>query len=366
MDVAGPHQRPEPPLVDVALADQPVAVEAEPLEPPVEVEPRRRRSDEQEPRPGCSPRRRRERLEELRHALARVDVPERADSGSPAIGGRRDAGTGQAGCGTRAIGPSKPAARARSRDVARSARQAVASSSTSPASGKSSRPGLPERRQPLVEHAVAEQPPDDAVLALHRVEVAVPVAAPDGDARDQVVEHEVVEDDEAGRPAQGVEDPAVRVRVVADVVDGEVDPARRPLRPALHELDVDVLAQRGQEERRVVRDPGALRRHRREVGDLHASSLAIARSQVTSSASCLPAAPNAAASSSCVAEPRGRARHRRRLGRDDEPRPAVVHDVERAAGVGRRDHRLAGEERLERPHPEVLVDRRVEDRGAVA
>ena len=34
---------------------------------------------------------------------------------------------------------------------------------------------LPERRNALVEHGVAEQPPDDSALALHRVEVAVAV-----------------------------------------------------------------------------------------------------------------------------------------------------------------------------------------------
>ena len=56
-------------------------------------------------------------------------------------------------------------------------------------------PRLPQRRQPLVEHAVREAS-DDAVLALHRVEVAVPVAATDRDPRHEVVEDEVVQDDE--------------------------------------------------------------------------------------------------------------------------------------------------------------------------
>ena len=68
---------------------------------------------------------------------------------------------------------------------------------------------------------MAEQPPDDAALALHRVEVAVAVAAPDREARDEVVEHEVVQDDDARAAAQRVHDPAVRVRVVPDVVEGE-------------------------------------------------------------------------------------------------------------------------------------------------
>ena len=42
-----------------------------------------------------------------------------------------------------------------------------------------------------------------------------------------------------------------------------------------------------------------------------------------------------------------------------------MHDVERPARVVRRDHRLRSQERLVRPHAEVLVDRRVVD-GATA
>jgi hypothetical protein len=47
VDVAGGHQAPQPRLVDVPLADDALAVEAEALQAPVEVEPGRRRSDEQ-------------------------------------------------------------------------------------------------------------------------------------------------------------------------------------------------------------------------------------------------------------------------------------------------------------------------------
>jgi len=49
------------------------------------------------------------------------------------------------------------------------------------------------------------------------------------------------------------------------------------------------------------------------------------------------------------------------LGRDDNAGLAVANDLERAAGIGRRDHGLLGQERLVRNHPEVLVDRRVVD-----
>ena len=62
-------------------------------------------------------------------------------------------------------------------------------------------PALPERRDPLVEHAVAEQPADDAALPLHRVEVAVAVAPADRQARDEVVQDEVVQDDDDLRSA---------------------------------------------------------------------------------------------------------------------------------------------------------------------
>jgi len=86
---------------------------------------------------------------------------------------------------------------------------------------------LPERRQPLVEDAVTEKPADHAVLALHRVEIAVTVAPPDRHPRDEVMEDEVVEDDGAGRPSQRVEDPAVCVRIVANMVNSELNTSRR-------------------------------------------------------------------------------------------------------------------------------------------
>ena len=59
------------------------------------------------PLPGAIARHARERLEELRDALARVDVPERAEERLAAHLGRgRASGTGNAGCGTTQIGPS--------------------------------------------------------------------------------------------------------------------------------------------------------------------------------------------------------------------------------------------------------------------
>ena len=141
-----------------------------------------------------------ERLEELRHALARVDVPECADqrvARDSAAGA--NSGTGHAGMRDVEDVPFVAGALARGRRRSASGRRGpCASESTSP-QREVLRAGLPERREPLVEHAVREQPADDAVLALHRVEVAVAVASPDGHVRDQVVDDEVVEDDE--RPA---------------------------------------------------------------------------------------------------------------------------------------------------------------------
>ena len=46
---------------------------------------------------------------------------------------------------------------------------------------------------------MAEEAADDAVLALHEIEIAVPVPPTDGHPRDEMVEDEVVQDDDAGR-----------------------------------------------------------------------------------------------------------------------------------------------------------------------
>ncbi len=227
---------------------------------------------------------------------------------------------------------------------------------------KVGRPRLPQRRDPLVDHAVREQSSDDAVLALHEVEVRVPGPAdrrvmPD----DEVVEHEVVENDDAGLATQRVDDPRVRVRIVPDVVERDVRAAGRPLRPAAHHVDVDPLSQRRQEQRAVVGDPGLLRRHRAEVGELHDSSLPIARSHVTSRAIAFPARPSDAASSRWSrSQPSARAISAA-SGATTSPVASVRDDLERPAGVGRRQHGLLREEGLERHHPVVLVDRRVVD-----
>ena len=121
--------------------------------------------------------------------------------------------------------------------------------------------------------------PGDAELALHRIEVAAAVAAADRDAGDQVVQHVFVQDDHTGTFVQCVDDPPVRIRVVADVVERDV--CRRGAPTFLGDHDLDALAQSRQEQRRVVGDPGAGRRQRRVVGDLHDRSASTQASHVT-------------------------------------------------------------------------------------
>ena len=97
VDVAGGHERPQPPLVDEPLADHPVSLQAEPLEPAVEVETGRGGADHQEPgarvlRPHAG-----ERLEQLRDTLRVVDVPEGADERRTGNVRRCDVGHGPGG-----------------------------------------------------------------------------------------------------------------------------------------------------------------------------------------------------------------------------------------------------------------------------
>ena len=91
------------------------------------------------------------------------------------------------------------------------------------------RPRLPERRDAVVEHAVREQASGEPVVALHRVEVAGGVAPREREPGDEVMEDELVQADDARPAPERLDDPAVRLRVVADVVERDVAPtgARR-------------------------------------------------------------------------------------------------------------------------------------------
>ena len=216
-------------------------------------------------------------------------------TGSPSTGAGSAGGAGQTGMGILQIGPSKPAARARSRTWSEWTIRPCsrARSSTSPASGKSSgRVDQSGGTQPSTTPSPSRRP-GQAGVALHRVQVARDVLAREREPGDEVVQHEVVQHDDAGRPPQRVDDPAVHVGVVADVVDRE-----RRSRAAASSARASGTTtstrscSAGSEQRAVVRDARALGRQRRVVGDLHPSSRSIAASQVTRSATALPARPH--------------------------------------------------------------------------
>ncbi len=105
---------------------------------------------------------------------------------------------------------------------------------------------LPEQGQQVVEHAQSEQPAGDAELTLHRVEIRAAVAPPDRDPGDQVVQDVLMQHDETATLTERIDDPAVSVRVVADVVERDVGRGRAFA--GLSEHNVDALAERRQQE----------------------------------------------------------------------------------------------------------------------
>src|SRR5439155_22952602 len=185
------------------------------------------------------------------------------------------------------------------------------------------RPHLPERRHDAVEDAVRQQPPRDTGLALHRAEVAGPVAPAERQARDEVVEDEVVEDDDAGTLPQRLDDPAVGVGVVADVVEAHVRAGGRRA-SVRDDVDVDAPPERREQELAVLGDPRPLRGKRREVRDLHASRRSTAWSHVTCSATALPARPKLRTSSGC-------SRRKRTAPASASPRGSQTRPVRRSA-----------------------------------
>ena len=78
-DIASGHERPELRLVHPPVANQPLVVQAEPLQPAIEVEARRRRSDEEQHELRLPAPCRCDRSEELRDPRARVADTETAD-----------------------------------------------------------------------------------------------------------------------------------------------------------------------------------------------------------------------------------------------------------------------------------------------
>src|SRR5438094_3732325 len=155
---------------------------------------------------------------------------------------------------------------------------------------------LPRGRHTPVENAVREQTSGNAGVALHGSEIAVAVLPADRQPCDEVVEDEVVEDHHARPSFQSVDDPAVCFRIIADVVERNVG-RNGPRASASHEDDLHELAQRGQKQHRVVGYPGPFWRQRRVIGNPHASRRAIVSSQDTRRAISFPARPHARASS---------------------------------------------------------------------
>jgi len=98
---------------------------------------------------------------------------------------------------------------------------------------------IPEGLDPLVHHCIGEQPTDHTCFSLHRVQIGAPVSPPEGDARNQVVDDEVVEDDDARPSPERIDDPAVGVGVVTHVVQGDVRAAESALPSRRHDLDLD-------------------------------------------------------------------------------------------------------------------------------
>ncbi|HEU0318661.1 MAG TPA: hypothetical protein VFR49_15095 [Solirubrobacteraceae bacterium] len=91
---------------------------------------------------------------------------------------------------------------------------------------------------------MGEHSPYGARLSLHRVEIPASVAPAQSHAGHQMMEDEIVQNDDAGPAAECLHDPAVRDRVVADVVERYVSSPAMPASPSPDNGDVDPLGQR--------------------------------------------------------------------------------------------------------------------------
>jgi hypothetical protein len=119
---------------------------------------------------------------------------------------------------------------------------------------------LPHRRQNTVDDAEGYEAASETRIALERFCICPGVAATERGSRNEMVEHEVVQNDDTGPASQPTEDPPVGVSIVADVVEDDVCPAR-PASP-VHDVDIGQSAQGREEKGAVVRNAGMLRRKR--------------------------------------------------------------------------------------------------------
>ena len=132
------------------------------------------------------------------------------------------------------------------------------------------RPRLPQRRHPLVDHAVREQSSDDAVLALHEIEIArhgrddrASCPRRGGGARSRGERRLPARDAVRRRSTRARPDCSRRGRARCP---SRGEAASRPRRTT---STSHRSRSAGSEQRGVVGDPGLLGRHRAEVGDLH-------------------------------------------------------------------------------------------------
>ena len=232
-DVRPGHERPEPRLVRPPLANETCFRQPDPLQPALEVEARRRRSDEQERHVRMLRTHRRRSVQELGNALARVHDAEAADHRACRNPHRLHLPHRPGGVRHQPHWPCEPGSSDEVENGARVDDETRRMLQDEGRERKVGRTRFPERGYPLVEDAVREQAADDAVLVLHRVEVGVSVATADGHPRHEVVKHEVVEDDDTGLSAERIDDPGVCIRVVSDVVERHVRSPGALLRPRL-------------------------------------------------------------------------------------------------------------------------------------
>jgi hypothetical protein len=291
--VASAHERPEALLLDVRLADHARGDV-------VQREAGRLGADDEQPRLRARVAERREGAQQLWDALAVVDMPEAAEDGRATDDGRLDIG-----CRPRRMGnvPERAvvAVLANARlDVARVHDHSRGAIEHLSRERELRWTDLPEWRHAAFEHAPTEHPARNAGLPLHRGEIRVRVAAADRRTCDEMMDDEVVQHDDAGAPQQRIEDPAVRVWVVADVVQRDVRVCHRAGSPRPHDLDVEQPLERRQQQGGVVGDPAPARRQRTEIRNLHrtpASRRSMQESHVTAQAMSRPARPSTRASS---------------------------------------------------------------------
>ena len=158
------------------------------------------RTDEQEPRPRAGAGRTRAKASSSWGTrLLAFTLPKLAKSGSPATSIAGQVGHGEGGMRD---DPDRAAEAGRASavvDVAGMDDQAGGEVEHLSREREVLGPVLPQRWNALLHHGVPEQPRGQPAVALEGVQVRLPVAAPERDARDEVMEHEVVEHDEPRR-----------------------------------------------------------------------------------------------------------------------------------------------------------------------